>query len=134
MIKYILIIFIFLLSCDKKNKCDNFREGFFLIKSDSVKNYEFYIKRINNEQIEIQKNGKKTFYDLNWISSCSYELQLNKKREQTYKSINIDNNDIIRVEIQNIEGDTAFYKSYLKVNNIEIPAVTGRMILIKERR
>jgi hypothetical protein len=132
MIKYIFIILIFLLGCVRRDKCSNFREGLFLMKSDSVKNHEFYVKRKINEQIEIQKNGEKNFYILNWISNCSYEIKLNKKRKQTHKLNYIDNIYIIRVEIQKIEADTAFYKSYINANGVEIPAVTGKMILIKE--
>ncbi len=123
------ILFMPYLSCNIGVDCERFKVGHFILKPNSTTDeYYFNIYRNNEEQVEIDSNGKKTSLYVDWISKCSYEVRSIPNRGNEFKAIN--DSSVIRIEIYKTIQDTAFYNTYVMIKEGEISARSGKMIRI----
>ena len=124
---FVLALFISLFSCEQEIDCRKFKEGHFLIKPDSLPNrYYFNVYRDNNEQLEIDQNGKRTVVYVKWVSDCSYEVRSIPDKGNDFKSLN--DSSVVRVELYKTISDTAFYRTYVFTTRGILPATSGKMI------
>lgn len=140
----ILLYIIFPITCISQNlNCADFRSGIFTLNNNSEFELYFYsagTKETTNEKIlpdpkiskyVIERNilqqtewsneigyGSPTIEEITWTDTCSYNLKyLVKEDKLDDKSIAINENGGLHVEILEIIGNCMQYKSSLKFPN-----------------
>lgn len=106
------------------SSCVDFHEGTFIENTDSVGAVQ--IVRDSLFQYEFYGNGKKSIWNLQWITDCTYMLTLNKGAEETDS---IMQNRIIVVNI--IEHTDSSYRYSAEMEGYD-GTIENTLLKIKE--
>jgi len=117
MSKVLLLIFlsISLFSCSQVLKCNNFRNGNFIVPNDAIGTKPYRIIRNDTTQVEIDSKGVKRYSKLKWLNDCSYIIFYDNSKE-TLTDFQKEVNDIggIIVEVTKVEGKCFYFTSNIK--------------------
>jgi hypothetical protein len=95
----VLVLFISILSCEKKTSCTDFKSGTFLISTDTSFVKSQKIIRNNDLDIQVSPKGDSVFAKIEWLNDCSYKLKFDKNRMHLSNfHLNINTNNGILVE------------------------------------
>jgi hypothetical protein len=100
----------------EKNDCKEYKFGTFSIFFDGSQKSYFTIKRDKTTQIEVNPNGKKVFYTIEWLNECKYIQKFDNKKNKLTEEMKMINEDGgIVIEFLNKEDDKCInYQSYVK--------------------
>lgn len=113
---FLLISICFIFSC-KSLKCDNFKQGNFIVPNDTESTTPYRIIRNDNTQIEIDSKGVKRYSKIKWLDNCSYIL-LYDSDKMVLNNFQKEVNSLggIIVKVNKIEGKCFYYTSNIKGN------------------
>ncbi len=110
----------------QKPDCERFHYGSFMTISDSLlNNQSFKVIRTFNEQVEINSDGQKLFFNIQWISNCSYKIWFNNNSNKLQSSIR---DKTVLINLFKTSNDTAFYKTFLIKDKKHVEVSSGRMV------
>ena len=136
--KKLLLLFVLVTSIgfSQDLKCEDFREGNFILHS-STPNTTIKVIRKGNTQTEELIKGPKNYNDvvggkvihsvLNWTEDCAFKMtfdSINHKLDKYDKIIN-DNGGIL-VEIDSIKGRCSYYKSSATIDG-QLMVINGKI-------
>lgn len=106
----------------QKGNCSDFKEGDFIVPTDSEANIPYQIIRTKDSQIEIvidPEYSSTLYINIEWINDCSYISKYDtSKMKLTEFQKYINDNDGIVTEIIGFDGNCALLKSTLTVDGI----------------
>ena len=109
-------------ACSENGNCSDFKEGDFIVPSDSETNIPYQIIRKKDSQIEIVSDPEfsgTSYINIEWINDCSYISKYDtSKMELTEFQKYINDNGGIVTEIIGFDGKCALLKSTLTVDGI----------------
>ena len=93
--------------------------GEFKIPKDSLVKKSYKIIKLNGKQTEIDEDGNKTVIDIKYIDNCNYVMTYNLK-ENDFDELSeyINASGGIKIQVQEIKGDTLIYSALIKNDSI----------------
>jgi hypothetical protein len=116
LISTFIVILISQLALSQKIKCENFKVGKFIYRSEGLPN--IIVIRTETEQKEIIQDSNQEFHEkINWLSDCRYELTYTKAPFQNLIGKSL------KIELFDIENNFAKGKATFEESNLEFTVV-----------
>jgi|SRR5699024_9341696 len=113
---FILMFFLICLtSCSQELKCNDFKNGNFIVPNDTEGTTPYRIIRNDTLQTEIDSEGVKRYSKIKWLDDCSYVVTYDAQKMQL-SNFQKDVNNVggVIVKVTKIEDNCFYYTSNIK--------------------
>lgn len=111
----LMFFLICLTSCSQELKCNDFKNGNFIVPNDTEGTIPYRIIRNDTLQTEIDSEGVKRYSKIKWLDDCSYVVTYNAQKMQL-SNFQKDVNNVggVIVKVTKIEDNFFYYTSNVK--------------------